>query len=131
MTLDAWLDLLERRHPQAIELGLERCGEVYERMGSPRPANKVFTVAGTNGKGSTVAYLAAMSGSLGQSCGTFTSPHIFRFNERISVMGEPVSDACLIRAFEEVEAARGEVSLNYLEFTTLAGLLILNQSELD
>ena len=131
MTLDAWLDLLERRHPQAIELGLERCGEVYERMGSPRPANKVFTVAGTNGKGSTVAYLAAMSGSLGQSCGTFTSPHIFRFNERISVMGEPVSDACLIRAFEEVEAARGEVSLTYFEFTTLAGLLILNQSELD
>ena len=131
MNLDAWLDLLEQRHPQAIELGLERCGEVYERMGSPRPASKVFTVAGTNGKGSTVAYLAAMLGSLGQSYGTFTSPHIFRFNERISVMGEPVSDACLVRAFEAVEAARGEVSLTYFEFTTLAALLILNQSDLD
>jgi len=131
MTLDAWLDLLEQRHPQAIELGLERCGEVYKRMGSPRPANKVFTVAGTNGKGSTVAYLSAMLGSLGQTCGTFTSPHIFRFNERISVMGDLVSDSCLVRAFEEVEAARGEVSLTYFEFTTLAGLLILSQSELD
>ncbi len=100
-------------------------------MGSPRPAKKVFTVAGTNGKGSTVAYLAAMSGSLGQSYGAFTSPHIFRFNERISIMGEPVSDDCLVQAFEQVEAARDGVSLTYFEFTTLAGLLILNQAELD
>ncbi len=131
MTLEAWLVLLEQRHPQNIELGLERCGTVYQRMGSPRPASKVFTVAGTNGKGSTVAYLAAMSGALGQRLGTYTSPHIFHFNERISIMGEPVSDDCLIRAFEQVESARGEVSLTYFEFTTLAGLLILQQSELD
>ena len=131
MNLDAWLSLLEQRHPQAIDLGLGRCGSVYQRMGSPRPANRVCTVAGTNGKGSTVAYLAAMSGALGQTYGTFTSPHIFRFNERISVMGEPVSDDRLIRAFEHVEAARGDVSLTYFEFTTLAGMLILNQSELD
>ncbi len=131
MNLDAWLILLEQRHPQTIDLGLGRCGSVYERMGSPRPANRVYTVAGTNGKGSTVAYLAAMCGGLGQSYGAFTSPHIFRFNERISVMGEPVSDDCLIRAFEHVEAAREGVSLTYFEFTTLAGLLILNQSELD
>jgi len=131
MNLDAWLSLLEQRHPQAIDLGLERCGEVYRRMGSPRPANMVYTVAGTNGKGSTVAYLAAMSGSLGQTYGAFTSPHIFHFNERISVMGSPVSDACLIRAFERVEEARNGVSLTYFEFTTLAGLFILKQSELD
>jgi len=131
MNLDAWLSLLEQRHPQTIDLGLERCGSVYQRMGSPRPAQRVYTVAGTNGKGSTVAYLAAMSGGLGQVYGTFTSPHIFRFNERISVMGEPVSDDRLIRAFENVEAARGDVSLTYFEFTTLAGMLILNQSGLD
>lgn len=131
MNLDAWLGLLEQRHPQAIELGLGRCGAVYKRLGSPRPANKVFTVAGTNGKGSTVAYLAAMSGSLGQTYGTFTSPHIFRFNERISIMGEPVSDACLVEAFEQVEAVREDVSLTYFEFATLAGLLILNRAELD
>lgn len=131
MTLKAWLVLLEQRHPQNIELGLERCGTVYQRMGSPRPAKKIFTVAGTNGKGSTVAYLAAMSGALGQRFGTYTSPHIFRFNERISIMGEPVSDDRLVRAFETVESARGEISLTYFEFTTLAGLLILQQSELD
>ena len=131
MNLDAWLSLLEQRHPQAIELGLGRCGAVYQRMGSPRPATTVFTVAGTNGKGSTVAYLAAMSASLGQRCGAFTSPHIFHFNERIRVLGEPVDNDCLVRAFEQVEAARGEISLTYFEFTTLAGLLILNQADLD
>ena len=131
MNLEAWLVLLEQRHPQAIELGLERCGSVYERLGSPRPAKKVFTVAGTNGKGSTVAYLAAMSGGLGQRYGTYTSPHIFRFNERISIMGEPVSDDELVRAFEQVEAARFDTSLTYFEFTTLAALLILQQSDLD
>ncbi len=131
MTLEAWLVLLEQRHALNIELGLERCGTVYRRLGSPRPASKVFTVAGTNGKGSTVAYLAAMSGSLGQRFGTYTSPHIFYFNERICIMGEPVSDDCLVRAFEQVELARGGVSLTYFEFTTLAGLLILQQSKLD
>jgi dihydrofolate synthase/folylpolyglutamate synthase len=131
MTLEAWLDLLEQRHPLAIELGLERCGAVYRQLGSPRPAKQVFTVGGTNGKGSTVAYLAAMSGSQGQRYGTYTSPHIFRFNERISIMGEPVSDDRLVCAFEQVEAARGEVSLTYFEFSTLAALLILHQAQLD
>lgn len=131
MNLNAWLTLLEQRHPQVIDLGLGRCGSVYRRLGSPRPAKKVFTVAGTNGKGSTVAYLAAMCGSLGQSYGAYTSPHIFRFNERISIMGEPVSDECLVQAFEQVETARAGVSLTYFEFTTLAGLLIMNQADLD
>ncbi len=131
MNLEAWLALLEQRHPQAIELGLERCGTVYRHLGSPRPAKQVFTVAGTNGKGSTTAYLAAMSGGLGQRYGTYTSPHIFRFNERISIMGEPVSDDCLVRAFEQVESARHDISLTYFEFTTLAALLIMQQSDLD
>ena len=131
MNLEAWLGLLEKRHPQAIDLGLGRCGSVYERMGSPRPAGKVYTVAGTNGKGSTVAYLASMCSGLGMACGTFTSPHIFRFNERISILGETVSDERLVRAFEQVEDARGDVSLTYFEFTTLAALQIMNRSALD
>jgi len=131
MSLQAWLDLLEKRHPKEIDLGLQRCGEVYRAMGSPRPAKKVFTVAGTNGKGSTVAYLAAMSGALGQRYGSYTSPHIFRYNERISIMGEPVSDDCLVRAFEQVEAARRQVPLTYFEFTTLAAFLIMHQAGLD
>jgi dihydrofolate synthase/folylpolyglutamate synthase len=131
MNLEAWLELLERRHPSAIDLGLGRCGAVYCKLGSPRPAKKVFTVAGTNGKGSTVAYLAAISAGMGSRYGTYTSPHIFRFNERICIMGEAVTDTCLERAFELVEEARGDVSLTYFEFTTLAGLLILQQSDLD
>ena len=131
MNLKAWLALLEKRHPQAIDLGLQRCGRVYRRMQSPRPANMVYTVAGTNGKGSTVAYLAAMSGALGQRHGTYTSPHIFKFNERIKIQGKSVSDQTITRAFEEVEAARGDISLTYFEFTTLAGLLVLQQAELD
>jgi len=130
-TLEAWLALLEGRHPRTIDLGLERCGKVYRRLGSPRPAKQVITVAGTNGKGSTVAYLAAMYGGLGQRYGSYTSPHILRFNERIGMMGEPVSEQRLISAFEQVEAVRDGVSLTYFEFTTLAALLILQQAELD
>jgi dihydrofolate synthase/folylpolyglutamate synthase len=131
MNLEAWLALLEQRHPKSIDLGLERCGEVYRRMGSPRPARRVYTVAGTNGKGSTVAYLAAISGALGQSYGTYTSPHIVSFNERIRIGTEAVPDDVLERAFERVEAARGTTSLTYFEFTTLAALLILNEADLD
>ncbi|NOR19899.1 MAG: bifunctional folylpolyglutamate synthase/dihydrofolate synthase [Xanthomonadales bacterium] len=130
-TLESWLELLEQRHPQEIELGLQRCGMVFERLGSPKPAKMVFTVAGTNGKGSTVAYLAAISGALGQRHGTYTSPHIFSFNERISIMGEAVSDESLINAFEQVESVRGDVSLTYFEFTTLAAFLIMQQAGLD
>jgi dihydrofolate synthase/folylpolyglutamate synthase len=131
MNLEAWLALLEKRHPTSIDLGLERCGRVYRRLNSPRPAKRVFTVAGTNGKGSTVAYIACMSRALGQRVGTYTSPHISRFNERIQVQGKMVSDETLIDAFEQVEAVRGDVSLTYFEFTTLAGLLILQQARLD
>jgi len=130
-SLEAWLALLERRHPRAIDLGLERCGAVYRRLGSPRPAKQVITVAGTNGKGSTVAYLAALIGCSGRRCGSYTSPHILCFNERITLMGEPVSGQCLITAFEQVEAVRDNESLTYFEFTTLAALLILQQSALD
>ena len=131
MTLESWLDLLEQRHPQEIDLGLQRCGIVFERLGSPKPAKQIYTVAGTNGKGSTVAYLAALNGALGQRYGTYTSPHIFKFNERVSIMGEAVSDDCLTNAFELVETARGEVSLTYFEFTTLAAFLIMQQARLD
>ena len=131
MNLEAWLSLLERRHPRAIDLGLDRCRAVYRRLGEPRPAKEVLIVAGTNGKGSTVAYLAALSGALGQRHGTYTSPHIFRFNERVCIMGEAVADQTLVQAFAQVEAARNGISLTYFEFTTLAAFLIMQQAELD
>jgi len=130
-TLDAWLQLLEARHPKVIDLGLERCRDVWQRMGSPRPAPQLFLVAGTNGKGSTVATICGILGGLGYRHGSYTSPHLYRYNERVRVQGEEVSDARLLDAFERVEAARGATSLSYFEFGTLAAFSILARSKLD
>lgn len=130
-TLDDWLQLLERRHPRAIDLGLERCRVVWEAMGSPRPAPRVFVVAGTNGKGSTVATLCSLLGALGYRHGCYTTPHIERYNERIQVDGATVSDSDLLEAFGRVERARGDVSLTYFEFGTLAAFDLLSRAGLD
>ncbi|MGK2924115.1 MAG: bifunctional tetrahydrofolate synthase/dihydrofolate synthase [Lysobacterales bacterium] len=130
-TLDDWLQLLEVRHPVAIDLGLERCREVWRRMGSPRPARSLFLVAGTNGKGSTVATICGALDGLGYRYGSYTSPHLYCYNERIQLQGEAVADALLLEAFERVEAARGETSLSYFEFGTLAAFSILSMAALD
>jgi dihydrofolate synthase/folylpolyglutamate synthase len=129
--LERWLERLEARHNVPIDLGLSRCGAVYRRLGSPRPAERVITVAGTNGKGSTVAWAAATLSLLGKRQGTYTSPHLMHFNERLRIDGTPVESRTLVEAFEEVEAARQETSLTYFEFTTLACLLIMSRSDLD
>jgi dihydrofolate synthase/folylpolyglutamate synthase len=129
--LNDWLALLEVRHPKAIDLGLERCRIVWERMGQPQPARELFMVAGTNGKGSTIATLCAFLEALGLRYGSYTSPHILRFNERVRISGIPVSDAELVEAFEQVEAARRDVSLSYFEFSTLAAFRILSGADLD
>jgi dihydrofolate synthase/folylpolyglutamate synthase len=129
--LSDWLDLLERRHPKAIDLGLERCGAVWRQMGSPQPSSRIFMVAGTNGKGSTVATICALLDALGHSYGSYTSPHLVRYNERVRLHGESVPDETLLQAFEQVEAARGDVSLSYFEFGTLAAISILSQARLD
>jgi len=130
-TLPAWLALLEKRHPVAIDLGLDRVGAVWRRMGRPAPASKFFTVAGTNGKGSTAAYIGAMLMALGYRCGIYTSPHLFRYNERVQIQGQEASDQDLIGAFELVETARGEISLSYFEFGTLAAFVLLSRANLD
>lgn len=130
-SLNQWLARLERRHPRAIDLGLERCGAVYRRLGAPRPAPRVITVAGTNGKGSTVACASAVLRALGQRVGSYTSPHLLRFNERLLIDGVAVDDAALVASFEAVEAARGATSLTYFEFTTLACLRLMAEAELD
>jgi dihydrofolate synthase/folylpolyglutamate synthase len=129
--LSDWLELLERRHPKAIDLGLDRCGEVWRRMGSPQPAPRVFVVAGTNGKGSTVATICALLDSLGHSYGSYTSPHLARYNERVCLNGEAVPDEALLQAFERVESARGDVNLSYFEFGTIATFSILSGAKLD
>jgi dihydrofolate synthase/folylpolyglutamate synthase len=130
-SLAEWLAVLESRHPIDIDMGLDRSATVYQVMGSPRPAPMVFTVAGTNGKGSVVAYLSAMLAALGKRCGTYTSPHLVRFNERVTVDGLSPGDREFMDAFEYVESARRYVSLTYFEFTTLAAFKLLHDAALD
>ncbi len=139
-TLEDWLAWLERHHPKAIELGLERVNRVAGALGILPFHTPVVTVAGTNGKGSTIAALSAVLSQSGNAArtrlGIYTSPHLLEFNERIVIAGEPASDAQLLAAFEEVNLARyaaGEqpVSLTYFEFTTLAALLLFARADLD
>jgi dihydrofolate synthase/folylpolyglutamate synthase len=123
-SLEAWLAELEHRHPSAIDLGLDRCGEVASRLHLLVPTATTITVAGTNGKGSTVAMMEALLCEQGVSCGAFTSPHLIKYNERIRVNGLEVEDSLIVRAFEAIEAARGEISLTYFEFGALAALWV-------
>ncbi len=130
-TLEEWLAYQQQIHARGIDMGLDRVREVWKRMGAPRLAPTVITVAGTNGKGSTVAFLEAMLGAGGMRVGAYTSPHILRYNERVRAGGGETGDAALIDAFERVEAARGDTTLTYFEFGTLAAFLIFAQSNLD
>lgn len=118
-TLADWLAHQERLHPRTIELGLERVRVVLARLGADLPFGSII-VGGTNGKGSCVAFLEAMLRASGRRVGAYTSPHLVRYNERIRVDGEEVSDDELCAAFARVEAARNDVSLTYFEFGTLA-----------
>ena len=129
-TLDEWLAHAERLHPQSIALGLERVRAVADRMGLKFDC-PVFTVAGTNGKGSTVAMLESILGAAGFRTGAFTSPHLVRFEERCRVRGAPVNAIELEASCASVESARGEIALTYFEFTTLAILDVLVRAELD
>ena len=130
-SLKEWLGLLETRHPCEIELGLERMTKVGDALELTRPAPKVVTVAGTNGKGSTIAIMEALLRHEGRRVGAYTSPHLLDYNERVRIDGQPVSDEALCEAFTRIEVARGELSLSYFEFGTLAALLIFEQAGLD
>ncbi len=126
-TLEAWLARLEAAHPVGIDLGLARVAEVARRMGllDGPIAERVITVAGTNGKGSTVAMLEALARAHGMTTATYTSPHLIRYNERLRLNGEEADDATLMAGFAAAEAARltGEpVSLTYFEVGTLGAL---------
>ncbi|MGH8118826.1 MAG: bifunctional tetrahydrofolate synthase/dihydrofolate synthase [Rhodanobacteraceae bacterium] len=129
-TLAEWLAYQQHIHARGVDLGLDRVREVWQRMGAPRPAPVVITVGGTNGKGSTVAFLEAMLRAGGMRVGAYTSPHILRYNERVRIDGAEVHDATLVAAFERVEAARGTTSLTYFEFGTLAAFDIFARAGL-
>jgi len=116
-----WLAYLERLHPVAIEMGLERVAAVRDRM-RLSPRFPIFTVGGTNGKGSTCAYLESILRHAGYRVALYTSPHIVRYNERLRLDGEEVDDRSLVAALARVEEARGATSLTYFEFGTLAAV---------
>lgn len=130
-TLGEWLAYLEQLHPSAIDMGLERSRQVATRLGLGQPAPRVVTVTGTNGKGSTCAFVASLMRAQGLRVGVYSSPHLLRYNERVQIDGVEASDAQLCLAFEAVEAARGEISLTYFEAGTLAAFWLFKQSALD
>jgi dihydrofolate synthase / folylpolyglutamate synthase len=129
-TLQEWLDWCEQLHPVAIDMGLDRVKTVAERM-VLRFECPVITVAGTNGKGSTCAMLEAVLLQAGYRTGVYTSPHLVHFEERCRLHGESASAEAFAEAFAAVEAVRGDVSLTYFEFSTLAILHLMAQSNLE
>jgi len=130
LTLDDWLERIERLHHRTIDLSLDRVRAVAGRLGIGFDC-PVILVGGTNGKGSTCAMLESILRAAGYRTGLYTSPHLLRFNERARIDGDPAGDAALIEHFEEVERARGETSLTYFEFTTLAILRLFMRHRLD
>jgi dihydrofolate synthase/folylpolyglutamate synthase len=129
--LEDWLDWLVKQHPTAIELGLDRVGEVWERLQPSRLDCPVITVGGTNGKGSCVAMLDAILRAAGYRTGCYTSPHLLQFNERIRIAGATASDQRICRAFEKIDRVRERTRLTYFEFATLAALDIFADAALD
>jgi len=128
--LSDWLSWLETLSPNEIDMGLERVERVLTRL-SPQLPKTVFHVAGTNGKGSCVAMLAALLADSPAKVGLYTSPHIIRYNERIRVDGQEASDAQIIAAFEHIEAVREEETLTYFEYGTLAALMVFADADVD
>ncbi|MGL5999575.1 MAG: bifunctional tetrahydrofolate synthase/dihydrofolate synthase [Pseudomonas proteolytica] len=130
-TLGEWLAYLEQLHPSAIDMGLERSQQVAARLGLGRPAPRVITVTGTNGKGSTCAFVAALLQAQGLKVGVYSSPHLLRYNERVQLNGVEATDEQLCEAFAALEAGRGDTSLTYFEMGTLAAFWLFEREQLD
>lgn len=130
-SLPDWLAWQEGLHPKEIDLGLERVAGVAQRLQLQALQPVVVTVAGTNGKGSSIAMLEAILRQAGYRVGAYTSPHLLRYNERIRIDGEAVDDASLCAAFAAIDEVRSDTSLSYFEFGTLAALWLFRQSAPD
>jgi dihydrofolate synthase/folylpolyglutamate synthase len=129
-TVDEWLLYIEALHPKSIAMGLDRVRVVAEKL-KLKTTFPIITVAGTNGKGSVCAMLSHIYHKAGYKVGTYTSPHLNRYNERVSINLEMIDDDALCKAFEEVEVARGEVALTYFEMGTLAAMSHFCHQHLD
>lgn len=127
--LDEWLKRLESLSAWEIDMGLERVGEVLARLALELPAT-IIHVAGTNGKGSSVAVLEGLLAPA-EKVGSYTSPHVRRYNERIRVDALEADDAVIVDAFEHVEAVRDNIALTYFEYSTLAALVVFAEAKVD
>lgn len=130
-TLDDWLKYQESLHTQTIDLGLKRVQSVYQSIFPEGVPFEVITVAGTNGKGSTVAFIHQIYQQSKVKVGAFTSPHITQYNERFIINGKMVDDSTICQAFEIIEKSRKTTSLTYFEFSTLAALIIFAKYQVD
>ncbi len=130
-TLLEWLEWQEKLHLSEIDLGLERIGKVAKKLDLLSPSLPIITLAGTNGKGSSVALLESILRAQGYKTGAYTSPHLLRYNERIAINNMPASDTQIIAAFEKIDHAREEISLTYFEFGTLAAMLCFIEQKVD
>ena len=130
-TLNEWLYYLENLHTSEIDLGLTRIGNVAKKLNIHFDCSTVITVAGTNGKGTTCAFLENAFINEGKSVAVYSSPHIECFNERLRINKLDVTDQPLIDAFKKIEHARADVSLTYYEYTTLAAFIILQALQPD
>ncbi len=131
MNLAQWLELQESVHVRSIDLGLDRVAVVAAALGLMSPAHRIVTVAGTNGKGSVVTYLDAIFRAAGYRTGSFTSPHLLHYNERVRVEGKQATDGELVGAFERIEHARGATTLTFFEYNALAALQIFADAHVD
>lgn len=130
-SLDQWLSYLESIHPSTIDMGLARVKSVAEAMGIHLDNSLLITVAGTNGKGTTCRLLEQALLTQGKSVAVYSSPHLIDFCERVRINGDLAKEDDFCRVFNEIENARGETSLTYFEFTTLAAMKMMQDWVVD
>ena len=130
-TVNEWLEWQQTVHPLNIDFKLERILSVYEKLDVAKIAKKIITVAGTNGKGSTVSFLESILCKNNINVGTFTSPHILKYNERIKINGKEIDDESLLNVFELIDQKRGNTTLTYFEFATLSAFYLFSKADLD
>ena len=130
-TVNEWLEWQQTVHPLNIDFKLERILSVYEKLDVAKVAKKIITVAGTNGKGSTVSFLESILCKNNINVGTFTSPHILKYNERIKINGKEIDDESLLNVFELIDQKRGNTTLTYFEFATLSAFYLFSKADLD
>lgn len=130
-SLEFWLDYIQTFGPKEVELGLERIKPIYEKLVKSKISSKVIVVGGTNGKGTAVEFLSQLLMTKNKTVGTFTSPHLFHFNERIKINGMTVSDELIIESFKLIDESRGSTHLTYFDFSTLASLITFNEFNVD